>query len=139
MIVSFHPCIEADINIILGDRLPNKNEIQFIKKAKAIILPQSCSEELFNICSNSKAYIFPEYKFRFKYPGKIGQIKLFKELHLPHPYTICWNNLEDLKKNFDKLLYLHKFPFILKEDIKHEGSGIYVIKNMEELKNIMFF
>lgn len=134
MIISFHPCIEADVHIILGDRFLNKGEIQLIKKADAIILPQACSEELFNICSDSKAYIFPEYRFRFKYSGKIGQIKLFKELHLPYPNSMCWNDLKDLEKNFHKLP--HKLPFILKEDMKHEGSGVYVIESIKDLKEI---
>ncbi len=134
MILSFHPCIRADIQIILGDRLPNKEELRLIRDAKAIILPQGCSEELFYICSGSKACLFPEYGIRFRYPGKVGQIRLFEEFNLPHPCSICWNNLEDLIKNWDSLS--HKLPFILKEDKKHEGAGVYIVKDIGDIWRI---
>ncbi len=135
MILSFHPCIEADIQIILGDKRPGRREIKFIKEADAIILPQSCSKELFETCisNNPKAYLFPEYKVRFEYPGKTGQIRLFKKLSLPHPDSICLDNPDQL--NIESLPY--DFPFLIKEDLSHEGTGVYLIRSRDELKEVI--
>jgi len=134
MIISFHPCITADVHIILGDRLPNQKERTLLSEADAIILPQGCTEELFYTCVKTGVPIFPEYKYRFKYPGKIGQTKLFKELNLPHPCSISVDNLKELleKKEF----FSRKLPFFLKENMKHEGEGVYFIKDLNEIKKI---
>lgn len=135
MIISFHPCIKTDVQIILGDRLPDEYELQLIKDADAIILPQGCSEKLFYTCSKSKAILFPEYGFRFRYPGKIGHIRLFHKLKLPYPCSMFWNGLEDLTKHWHKIS--HKLPFILKEDKKHEGDGVYIIRDIEDIYHLM--
>lgn len=134
MIVSFHPCIEADVHIIVGDRSLTNKEKEFLKKADAIILPQACSRQLYEICSNIGVPIFPEYKYRFEYPGKTGQIRLFKELCLPYPCTICLANKGELLKKMDYLAY--KLPFFIKEDMKHEGKGIYFINSMQDIEKV---
>ncbi len=134
MIVSFHPCIQADIQIILGDRLPTPEEGSILKKADAIILPQGCSKKLYEICKRSGAMLFPEYRYRFEYEGKIGQTRLFKELNLPHPCSIPVENTEEISKKWDYLS--SKIPFLLKKDKSHEGEGIYVIRRKEDLEKI---
>jgi len=134
MIVSFHPCIQADIQIILGERLPSAEEEFILKKADAIILPQGCSKKLYEICKRSGAILFPEYRYRFEYEGKIGQIRLFKEFGLPHPCSIPIEGIEEISKKWDYLF--SKTPFLLKKDMSHEGEGIYVIRRKEDLEKI---
>ena len=134
MIISFHPCIAADVHIILGDRLPNQKEQYILTKADAIILPQGCKKELFCICAKLGVPIFPEYKYRFKYPGKIGQINMFKRLNLPHPCSISLSSLEKLFKRSE--FFLQKLPFFLKENMKHEGEGVYFIRHLYEVEKI---
>ncbi len=134
MIISFHPCIAADAHIILGDRLPDEKEQLLLTKADAVILPQGCTKELFEVCANLKVPIFPEYRYRFEYPGKIGQVNLFKRFSLPHPCSIPLNSVEEVfeKREF----FLKKLPFFLKENMKHEGYGVYFVRDLKDIENI---
>jgi len=134
MILSFHPCIKTDLQIILGDRLPNEREMEFIQDADAIILPQGCKKELYHICSCSEAELFPEYRYRYMYTGKVGQMKLFQGLKLPFPCSICCNDFEDLFQKWDSLS--SKTPFLLKEDRKHEGAGVHIIGDLMDVKRL---
>ncbi len=134
MIISFHPCIAADVHIILGDKLPDQKEQYILTKADAVILPQGCKKELFYMCAKSGVPIFPEYKYRFEYPGKIGQLNLFKKFKLPHPCSVPLSSLEELLKRSN--FFLQKLPFFLKENMKHEGEGVYFIKYLYEVKKI---
>jgi len=85
MILSFHPCFDTDIQIILGDRALDSDDLEFIKKAEAIILPQACTQNLYEICAVSGASLFPRYEARTKYPGKVGQSLMFEDFQLRIP------------------------------------------------------
>ncbi|MBL7173843.1 MAG: hypothetical protein ISS68_13515 [Desulfobacteraceae bacterium] len=83
MILSFHPCFDTDVQIILGDKSLDTDNLECIRKSDAIILPQACTQDLYEICATSNAHVFPNYEARIKYPGKIGQSLLFEGLDLP--------------------------------------------------------
>ncbi len=134
MILSFHPCFDAEIQIILGDRRLDSPIRESIQKATAIILPQACTQDLYNICANSTAHMFPNYYARIKYPGKIGQSHMFRELDLPHPETFSWATVGEFKKTHHKPETLsHDLPFLIKEDMSHEAEGIFLIQNKKTL------
>ena len=128
MILSFHPCFVADHQIIMGDRRLNSDNLASINEAGAIILPQSCSSELFRACKNSAAYLFPSYETRFEYPGKTGQSLLFKKAGLPQPETARWHSVEEFAEACRKS-FPHGMPFLLKEDKSHEAHGVHVIED----------
>ena len=133
MILSFHPCITADHQIILGNRQPDSRDEPFISAAELIILPQTCSENLFSMCSESQGSLFPDYRTRFDYPGKAGQSFLFQEAGLPQPKTIRWDSIDHFIKAVEKSLP-HEFPFIIKEDRRHEAEGIHLIKDAGDIE-----
>jgi ribosomal protein S6--L-glutamate ligase len=135
MILSFHPVFDADQQIIFGSRSLNDEDMGFIRKAKAILLPQTCKYTLYKACQGSPAFVFPNYDMRFKYSGKIGQSLLFKELELPAPRTLEWTTviqLEEYIKEKDSLP--HKTPFFLKTNRGHEAEGVFLIENQEMLE-----
>jgi len=135
MILSFHPCIVADFQIILGDRALNSEDLALIRKADAIILPQSCSVEIYEVCQDSPARVFPNYDIRFRYPGKIGQSRLFKELRLPYPDTLQWPSVERFREKSHKVDDLPQgMPFLIKADRGHEGEGVYLITDQRALE-----
>jgi ribosomal protein S6--L-glutamate ligase len=136
MILSFHPCFVADHQIILGSRGLNSDDQSLISDARVIILPQTCSEELYHLCEESPALLFPSYKIRFEHQGKIGQSLLFKKAGLPHPETLQWNSVEEFRNAFSNN-YPHEMPFLLKRDRSHESHGIYPIKNNESLETAL--
>ena len=139
MIVSFHPIFEADKNIICAGRMPNEEDLYAIKAADAVILSQGCHRSLYELARSNCPNVFPNYDARFKYPGKIGQIELFRANDAPHPaselfddvaafqrrYTICPQNV-----SFD-------YPFVFKLDWGGEGETVYLIQSAENLQEIL--
>lgn len=138
MILSFHPCFGADAQIILGDRKLNGEDFLLMRRADVIILPQSCSLELYEACKNCSALLFPNYEMRFEYPGKIGQSLLFDKLKCPYPTTIRWPSV-DKYRGLNPLgkKYPHKLPFFLKADRSHESEGVYLVSSAEVLESAL--
>jgi len=135
MILSFHPCLVADAQIILGDRALNPEDLSLISRADAIILPQGCSHALYRACRNSRASLFPDYGARFQYPGKVGQGRLFQEMNWAHPETGIWPSVEEWKNSCRQTGALpHRTPFLLKANGSHEGEGIFVIRDAAALE-----
>ena len=132
MILSFHPCFDTDVQIILGDRRLDSGDLELIRKAKAIILTQGCSADLHDACSGSGALIFPNYEMRFRYPGKMGQCTMFEHFGCPHPETLCWKTVKEFQKEYQSpKIFPHKLPFLVKTDKTHEAEGIYLVKDRD--------
>ena len=136
MILSFHPCFVADHQIILGDRSLNSGYFSLINEARAIILPQSCSADLYQACKKSSAVLFPNYEARYKYPGKVGQSLLFEKIGCPHPETVSWSSVSEFRKAWDRS-NPHDMPFLLKADEGHEADNIYPVEDSETLESAL--
>ena len=138
MILSFHPCFETDVQVILGDRHLDAPDFQLIRESEAIILPQGCSEDLFQACSRSDASVFPNYEMRFRHPGKMGQSLLFKDFGFSHPVTLCWPTVDQFKKTYpDPALIPHNLPFLIKDDKSHEADGVYFVEDRSSLSKAL--
>jgi ribosomal protein S6--L-glutamate ligase len=134
MILSFHPCFEADDQIVLGDRALNSVDHARIREAEAIILPQGCTEDLFRACTRSQASIFPRYENRFRYPGKTGQSILFRDFSWPHPETARWSSVKEYRETYlEKTGFPHALPFLVKTDKTHEAAGVYLVRDTPSL------
>ena len=139
MILSFHPVIEADQNIICAGRNPNEHDLKAIQSAKAVILPQGCPEALYRMARNHCANIFPNMDIRFDYPGKCNQIRLFRKIGIAHPKTKLFKSTQDIG-NFGQA---EQFPLILKLDWGGQGDTVCKVddstdfeKRMEWIKGI---
>ncbi len=109
--------------------------LTLLAKAKAVILPQVIPQELYFFCRDLGVPVFPNYDLRFKYPGKIGQIFLFKRLGLPHPKTICFPKIAALGEHPGaRKTEWPTFPFVLKGNHGHEGREIFLIEKETDLK-----
>ncbi len=144
MILSFHPYIVADLQIILGARDIGPSDMDAIREAKAIVLPQTCPKGLWEACIKNNNALFPNYSLRYRYQGKIGQAVLFRKLGVPHPLTACWRSVTEYEKHIrDSGRLPHQYPFYLKADRGHEGSGIFFVSDdhshMEALKRLKGF
>lgn len=138
MILSFHPCFMADTQVVLGDGPLDRHDITHIRAADAIILPQTCTLELYQACINSSARLFPRYDARFDFPGKIGQSQLFGSMNLPHPKTRPWASVSQFKKVYhEKGVLPHRMPFLIKADGTHEAENIYLITGVECLDSAL--
>ena len=74
IILSFHPLFAAEKNIICAGRAPGPDDAQAAAEADAIILPQGCRRELYELARKSCPLVFPNYDARFAFQGKMGQI-----------------------------------------------------------------
>lgn len=135
MILSFHPCFVADAQIIPGDRKLDTADFTLIDGAEAILLPQGCSAALYRACRSSAAALFPNYSWRFRYPGKVGQSRFFEMMGWPHPATRRWRSTKGLRATREKPP--HEMPFFIKADKTHEGAGVWLIRAPAELESVL--
>jgi ribosomal protein S6--L-glutamate ligase len=135
MILSFHPVFAADEQVILGVRSPDEGDLDLIRRADAIILPQARANDLQEACLRSKALIFPNYEVRLKYPGKIGQSLLFEDYGFSQPRTLRWPSLQALSGACGGRLDHppHTLPFLVKADRGHEAESVFLIESRRSL------
>ena len=139
MIVSFHPIFEADKNIICAGRMPNEEDLGAIKAADAVILSQGCHRSLYELARSNCPNVFPNYDARFKYPGKIGQIALFRANDAPHPASELFSNVAAFQQRYtiSPQNVIFDYPFVFKLDWGGEGETVYLIQSAETLQEIL--
>ncbi len=139
MIVSFHPLFEADKNIICAGRQPNEEDLSAIRAADAVILSQGCYRALYEMARENCPHVFPNYDARFKYPGKINQIKLFRKFKISHPASEIFSDVASFQQQYGetsaKLSF--DFPVVFKLDWGGEGETVYLINSADNLREIL--
>jgi len=139
MIVSFHPMFEADKNIICAGREPDADDMAAIKAAAAVVLPQGCRQSLYEMARDHCRHVFPDYEARFKYPGKIGQTRLFQTNGTAHPHAETYPSLADFRKQHsdDPKDIAFELPCVFKFDWGGEGETVFLINTRQDLKNVL--
>ena len=139
MILSYHPCFEANKNLLCAGREPDAGDLAAIKAADAVILPQGCHQPLYEMAHNNCGHLFPNFNSRFKYAGKTGQARLFQENNVPYPRTEIHLNIDAFTGHYGGLSSkpAFNFPFVFKFDWGGEGYQVYLIKSAPEFKNIL--
>lgn len=139
MILSYHPCFMADKNMLCADREPDTGDLSAIKYATAVILPQGCYKSLYEMAQMNCRHVFPNFEARFKYEGKIGQIRLFKEAGVAHPKTEIYLNINAYYGHYGDLYPKPDigFPLVFKFNWGGEGNQIYLVKSSSELLNVL--
>ena len=137
MILSFHPLFEGDTNRLCAGRDPDAEDLDAMRQAAAVILPQGCRESLYRAATRACGRVFPSYETRFAYPGKIGQIRLFREMGVPHPRSYCFA---------DTAVFLHHHPdgnsplsppVVIKLNWGGEGRGVFPIRQNHDLRDVI--
>lgn len=139
MILSYHPCFEADKNILCAGREPNTDDLAAIRAARAVILPQGCRRSLYEMARNNCTHVFPNFDSRFQYAGKIGQARLFQEINVPRPRTEAYLDLNAFVERYGAVTATpaFDFPFVFKFDWGGEGYQVYLIQSASEFKDIL--
>jgi ribosomal protein S6--L-glutamate ligase len=136
MVVSFHPLFKADFNRICAGREPGPEDLSAIKRARAVILPQGCPQPLYRMARENCDHVFPNYDARFRYPGKTGQIRLFRDADAPHPQTEIFANTAEFYRQYPDGCYL-LIPAVFKFDWGGEGDTVFLAQTPAELKNLL--
>jgi len=139
MIVSFHPLFVADKNIICAGRDPNADDFAAIKAAAAVILPQGCRQSLYEMAAANCQHVFPNYRVRFDFPGKIGQIRLFRETGTAHPPAELYPSAAEFKKQYGETFadFSLRLPCVFKFDWGGEGETVHLINSRNDLKQVL--
>ena len=135
MILSFHPLYEADKNIICAGRQPGADDRAAILQADAVVLPQGCYQSLYEMARANCNQVFPNYDARFRYPDKIGQIRLFREFNIPHPDSDVFANVKSYHQRFKNPSsgYNLRYPLVHKLNWGGEGETVFLIRSEDEL------
>jgi len=139
MVVSFHPCIVADHNRLCAGRAPNADDQKWIQQAAAVILPQGCVQSLWRLAASHCRCVFPNYHARFAYPGKLGQVKLFREWGVPHPPTALFADVDAFQTQCvnTRLPDGFAFPVMFKFDWGGEGDTVARLETSTQLADML--
>jgi len=133
MILSFHPMIEADKNIICAGREPGESDRKAIQNARAVILPQGCRMSLYQMAVQHCQHVFPNYDAMIHYPGKTGQIRLFQKCQVPHPKSLVFDSVDQWIQSREQLMAQIQFPCVFKFSWGGEGHTVYYIESEKHL------
>lgn len=139
MILSFHPNIVAQRNILCAGRLPNEDDRAAISEAEAVIVPQGCSEALYRLSRKYCRHVFPNYDVRFDFPGKLGQARLFQKTKTPFPRTCAFENVAVYEEKHGRAAVGNPlgFPCVFKSDGGGEGEGVFLMETAEALEEVL--
>jgi ribosomal protein S6--L-glutamate ligase len=139
MIASLHPCIRKDINILCAGRSLTDREKKRLGKARAVILPQGVTAEVYRDCRRLVPRVFPNFDLRFALEGKVGDALLFEYFQVPHPRTLAFVDRASFHKSFpDPNLtasLLSGYPLVLKGNGGGEGSSVFRIESASDLED----
>lgn len=121
MILSYHPIFVGDENRLCAGRRPDEADRQAMRTAEAVILPQGCYRELYEMARQSCDHVFPGQDARFSHPGKTGQARLFAETGVPRPRTRVFSAIAALDSGRPPWPY----PFVVKLDWGGEGRNVF--------------
>jgi ribosomal protein S6--L-glutamate ligase len=136
MIVSFHPLFRGDAHILCAGREPDHQDLAAMRSASAVILPQGCSRSLYEMARANCKRVFPNYDARFRYPGKTGQIRLFRKTGTPHPATAAYADLTEYQAHTGERLPI-EFPLVFKFDWGGEGDTVFLVNAPSELEALI--
>ncbi len=139
MVVSFHPLLVADCNLLCAGRDPGERERRAVQRADAVLLPQGCRQRLYEMVREQCANVFPNYDARFQFPGKIGQTRLFESLGTRLPPTVAFENLAALRRAVPDLDFQKWFrlPFVFKFDWGGEGRMVYRVDGAAQFQSLI--
>lgn len=136
MVLSFHPNIVADRNILCAGRFPNEEDSATIRAAKAVILPQGPGETLYRMCRMHCPNVFPNWDARFDFPGKLGQAMLFQRTGTPFPLTYTFDSISAFRAGHGETNPIG-YPCIFKSNWGGEGDEVFFVDLPEKMAQLL--
>ena len=141
MILSFHPIFQADTNIVCAGRDPVPEDAAAMQMAEAVILPQGCQRALYEMARENCSLVFPNYDARFRYPDKIGQLRLFQKHNVLIPRSETFADIGAFHRYRDKRSDKGpvEFPFVFKFNWGGEGETVYLVSSFDQFEKVIKF
>jgi ribosomal protein S6--L-glutamate ligase len=88
---------------------------------------------------NNCRHVFPDYETRFKYPGKIGQMRLFQKSGTAHPHAETYRSLDDFRQQYgdDPKNIAFELPCVFKFDWGGEGEAVFLINTRQDFRTVL--
>lgn len=138
-IISFHP--EFPGECFIWDRNPRDQAlVERLERARAVILPQTVERDLYLLCRQCCAQVFPNYDCRFQWEGKTGESMLFWHHRVPHPRTLIVPRVESLLGEHPEMglaPQLPSYPLVVKGKSGGEGAAAWLVRNRDELLPVL--
>ncbi len=137
MIVSLNPLYPGDRFFWLHHWI-DPSLCQMLKKARAVILPQTIERTIYTLIKSLCPNVYPNYDSRFKWEGKMGDAFLAWNLGIPHPPTTIFPRVISLIGDHPEMgkppFPLPEMPFVVKANSGGEGSGTWLVESREDLE-----
>ncbi len=134
-IVSYHPVVTAERNLMLTSQRPlDQRDQKALTGAAAVLLPQLCRPDLYELVSGRGLPHFPRQAVRLGLDGKVGNLRLFMRLGLPHPESLELPDLAAALAAWDQgRLAGLGLPLVVKGAGGGEGGNVFLARSREEL------
>ena len=139
-IVSYHPALKADENLLLVSQRPlDQRDSRAMAGAGAILLPQAPRADLHAMALKSGKPVFPRSGPFHTNDGKLGNFMLFEKLGLAHPVTLCFDGLPQAlaawKDGAPQRAGITP-PLVAKGAGGGEGRNVFLVNSAEELARL---
>ena len=134
MILSFHPVINGHVSRICADREINETDRHLMGQASAVLLPQNHLPRWYTEAVRLCGRVFPDYTCRYDYPGKTGDIRLFRCTGLPHPETDIFHRLSECPDGYWERI---RYPVVIKHSCGGEGHMVYPVNSPDEVRAVL--
>ena len=132
--VSFDPRMPMEENLPTFSSMEDPRVVGLVKDAAGVFLPTYVTPSRYDsIVRHSRSW-FPRFQAKFRYCGKIRQVRLFRKLGVPHPPSLLFRNPEHLRSFFPKRGSPWGYPFVLKGDTGGGGSRVFPVRHPQELE-----
>ncbi len=129
--------MRAEVNRLLFSQRPlNQGDRRELARAAAVLLPQVCRPDLYQLVRELKRPHFPRPRVHLAYDGKVGNYRLFKELGLPQPPTREFSGLEQAARAWERgeLARLGHPPLVAKGAGGGMGQNVFLVSGPKELR-----
>ena len=139
-IVSYHPLLAADQNLLLVSQRPlGPEDYLAVSRAAAVLLPQACRADLHGLVAGLGRPHFPRPALHLGLDGKVGNHLLFAALGLPQPRGLCFGDLAGALAAWEQgrlaRAGLHA-PLVAKGAGGGEGGNVFLVGSPEELAQL---
>jgi ribosomal protein S6--L-glutamate ligase len=134
MVLSYHPMLRGDRKRLCAGRDPGEVDLRLMRQATAILLPQGCRESLYQAARASTARLFPDYTCRFAYPGKTGDIRMFRCYGVAHPRSWVFSSVSSCPASFWLQI---PYPAVVKGSHGGEGNQVFLASGPHEVRPIV--
>ena len=135
-VVSFHPLVKAHFNFWAFTAL-DEEVLAALEEAEAVIWPQVFPGCFYRYARKRGLLSFPNYDARLDFPGKDGQVLLFRSLGLPHPRSVLVPKIASLGPHPGARPVELAFPLVLKVNDEHEGQGIFLLQDENQWQKVL--